>query len=236
VDDVDDVDAILDEQRAYYRGRASTYDEWWLRTGAYASSDDERRAWADEIAVVEAALDTFGATGDVLELAGGTGWWTRHLARTATQLTIVDASSETLALNRERVQRDDVDYVLADIFDWQPARAYDVVFFSFWLSHVPRTRFSAFWQLVRSCLAPESGGVFFVDNRPQRPPGAEGGDPHVAEYLPDLHLRRLPDGSELRVVKVMDTIDELQERITAEGWRASIHSTRSFLFGSAHPV
>jgi len=31
----------------------------------------------------------------VLELAGGTGWWTEQLIRTADRLTVVDASSET---------------------------------------------------------------------------------------------------------------------------------------------
>jgi ubiquinone/menaquinone biosynthesis C-methylase UbiE len=76
-----------------------------------------------------------GATGGVLELAGGTGWWTARLASTAAQLTVIDASPEVLAINRQRVATD-VTYVVADVFEWRPDRAYDVVFFSFWLSHV----------------------------------------------------------------------------------------------------
>ena len=126
--------------------------------------------------------------------------------------------TETLALNRERVQRPDVDYVVADLFDWRPSRSYDVVFFSFWLSHVPRARFADFWSLVRSCLAPD-GRVFLIDSRNDPTPAPSGPDPTVVEYTPDLHRRRLNNGSEYRVVKVMYEPDELQTRIQEEGWR-----------------
>jgi demethylmenaquinone methyltransferase/2-methoxy-6-polyprenyl-1,4-benzoquinol methylase len=231
---MDEIDVILDEQRRYYRGRATTYDEWWLRVGAYDRGESERVAWAAEVERVEEALLEFGATGDVLELAGGTGWWTERLARTADRLTVVDASPETLGLNRARVARDDVEYVVADIFRWQPDRQYDVVFFSFWLSHVPRTHIGAFWQLVRSSVAAD-GSVFVLDNA-STPRPTSGGDPHVAEYRPDLHLRRLPDGSELRVVKVMYTPEALAEQLRAEGWEPSISGTDSFVFGSARPI
>ena len=54
--------------------------------------------------------------------------------------------------------------MIADLFDWRPARTYDVVFFSFWLSHVPRPRFARFWELVRSCLH-DGGRAFLIDNR-----------------------------------------------------------------------
>jgi len=80
------------------------------------------------------ALDTFGPVGDVLEVAGGTGWWTQRLAQTAASLTVVDSSDETLRINRERVDRPagkSVTYVVADIFGWRPDRSYDTVFFSF---------------------------------------------------------------------------------------------------------
>ena len=183
---------------------------------------------------MEDALAAFGATGDVLELAGGTGWWTERLARTAERLTVVDASPETIALNRARVRRDDVEYILGDLFEWQPEQRYDVVFFSFWLSHVPRARFRAFWQLVRVCLKP-GGRTFLIDNCDGPHPEPNVKDPVVVEYRPDLHVRRLSDGSEWRVVKVMYTRDELQALITAEGWDVALDATRWFLFGSARP-
>src|SRR5687767_6908509 len=120
---MDDRD-LLEEQRLFYRARAPEYDEWWRRQGRYERGEDDAREWHEQVAVVEAELATFGATGDVLELAGGTGWWTARLAETADQLTVVDSSPETLALNRERVARSDVDYVVADLFDWRPTHSY----------------------------------------------------------------------------------------------------------------
>ncbi len=228
-----DDDDLLAEQRSFYRARAPRYDDWWLRQGRYDRGEGEAREWHQQVASVEAALAAFGATGDVLELAGGTGWWTARLAETADHLTVVDSSPETLALNRGRVERDDVEYVVADLFEWEPTRSYDVVFFSFWLSHVPRTRFAAFWTLVRTCLAP-GGRAFLIDNRADPEPRPK--DPYVVEYGPDLHLRRLDDGSEFRVVKVMYEPDELQSLIEAEGWRADIQAARWFVFGSAEPM
>jgi SAM-dependent methyltransferase len=175
---------------------------------------------------------TFGATGDVLELAGGTGWWTARLAGTAGQLTVVDSSPETLDLNRERVGRLDVDYVVADLFAWQPQKTYDVVFFSFWLSHVPRSRFSAFWSLVRSCLAP-GGRVFLIDNRNDpHPPGAIE-DPYVLHHDPDRDLRRLHDGSEYHVVEIYYEPPELQSLLGRQGWSATLNATAWFIFGQA---
>jgi SAM-dependent methyltransferase len=227
-------DDLLAEQRAFYRARAPEYDDWWQRRGRYDHGEGELREWQGQVARVEKALASFDPRGDVLELAGGTGWWTERLARTADHLTVVDASPETLAINRQRVGRSDVEYVVADIFDWRPERRYEVVFFSFWLSHVPRARFGEFWSLVRSCLGPD-GRVFLIDNRSDPTPGSTALDPHVVEYLPDLHLRRLSDGSQYRVVKVMYEPDELAALVGAEGWDAELDGTRWFIFGTARP-
>ena len=229
---VDD-DALLAEQRAYYRARATEYDEWWQRRGRFDRGSEMSEEWDRQVSLVAAALGTFGATGRVLELAGGTGWWTQRLARTADRLTVVDSSPETLDLNRNRVGRSDVDYVVADLFSWQPQRTYDVVFFSFWLSHVPRQRFSAFWSLVQTCLAP-SGRVFVVDNRdPDR--GGELDDAYVMRAGPDLDLRRLHDGSRYQVVEIFYEPDELRSLLDQEGWTAKIGATPWFIFGDAQP-
>jgi demethylmenaquinone methyltransferase/2-methoxy-6-polyprenyl-1,4-benzoquinol methylase len=173
--------------------------------------------------------------GNVLELAGGTGWWTDRLAQSADHLTVVDSSPEVLEINRRRTARTDVEYIVADLFAWAPESCYDVVFFSFWLSHVPRQRCEAFWSMVRSCLSP-GGGVFLIDNhRDPRIPERDFKDPHVLQYEPDRHVRQLDDGRQYNVVKVMYEPDELEVQLTDLGWTADIKATRWFLFGSAHP-
>jgi ubiquinone/menaquinone biosynthesis C-methylase UbiE len=223
---------LLTEQRAFYRARAPEYDEWWQRRGRYDRGEEMAAEWDRQVAVIDKALEAFGATGDVLELAGGTGWWTQRLSRTAGRLAVVDASSETLELNRQRVGRPDIEYVVGDLFSWAPNRVFDVVFFSFWLSHVPRSRFTTFWDLVRSCLAP-GGRVFFIDNRDDPAPTMPSNDPYVVQYGPDLHLRRLSDGKEYRVVKVIYEPDELELLLAKEGWAGHLAATRWFIFGSA---
>jgi SAM-dependent methyltransferase len=228
--EVSDEDHVS-EQRSYYQARAPEYDEWWKRRGRFDRGEKQLLEWQSQVAVVDDALASFGATGSVLELAGGTGWWTERLARTADRFTVVDSSPEVLALNQGRVERSDVNYVVADLFDWPGDSHYDVVFFSFWLSHVPRSRFGEFWSLVASWLTP-SGRAFLIDNRNDPQPRTPVKDPFVIKYDTDLHLRRLRDGSEYWVVSVMYEPGELQSLIEAEGWKAEIQSTRWFIFGS----
>jgi SAM-dependent methyltransferase len=225
---------LVAEQRTYYRARAPEYDEWWQRRGRYDRGSDLAEEWDQQVAQVAAALEKFGATGDVLEMAGGTGWWTARLARTARHLTVIDASPEALNLNRDRLRRPDVEYIVADLFEWQPQRTFDVVFFSFWLSHVPRSRFSAFWALVRSSLAP-GGRVFFIDNRYDPHPTGGIQDPYVVERGPDVDLRRVHDGSRYRVVEVFYEPDELRTLLADQGWNAMPTATRRFIFGAATP-
>jgi demethylmenaquinone methyltransferase/2-methoxy-6-polyprenyl-1,4-benzoquinol methylase len=226
---------LLADQVGFYRARAPKYDEWWQRRGAYAVGLEMAREWDHQLDQVEQALSSFSVSGDVLELAGGTGWWTERLARSAARLTVVDSSPEALELNRKRAARTDIKYVVDDVFTWVPNRTYDVVFFSFWLSHVPRSRFAAFWSMVRSCLSPR-GRVFLIDNHSDPLPHRKMEDPYVLQYHPDRHIRHLGDGRQYNVVKVMYEPDELEEQLDGLGWAAQIKATRWFLYGSAHPT
>lgn len=69
-----------------------------------------------EVATSEAALLAVVNQKEVLELACGTGLWTRHLAKASARTLALDASPEVIALNRERVQSPNVEYRVADIF------------------------------------------------------------------------------------------------------------------------
>jgi ubiquinone/menaquinone biosynthesis C-methylase UbiE len=226
---------MLADQVAFYRARAPRYDEWWQRRGPYDMGVELAEEWHRQVAEVENALTAFSVTGNVLELAGGTGWWTERLARTADRLTVVDSSPEALGMNRARVERTDVSYEVADLFSWTPEDRYDVVFFSFWLSHVPRTRVPAFWSMVRSCLSP-GGRAFFIDNRNDPLPTADVEDPYVLEYERDRQVRRLDEGRAYNVVKVMYEPEELETRLKDLGWDGEVKATRWLLFGSARPM
>jgi demethylmenaquinone methyltransferase/2-methoxy-6-polyprenyl-1,4-benzoquinol methylase len=219
------VDDLIAEQRCYYAARAPEYEDWWFRRGRYDRGAAENAAWFDEVAELEAALDDFGASGDVLELACGTGLWTRRLQRTAGRLVAVDASAETLELSRTRTGRG-VEYVQADVFEWVPTERFDVCFFSFWLSHVPAQRFDDFWALVAGALRP-GGRVFLIDS-------AAGDTAHPRPDGEELELRQLHDGREFRIVKRHWEPDELVERVARLGWSLDVRRTRRghLLYGS----
>ncbi|XVV11053.1 class I SAM-dependent methyltransferase [Actinoplanes sp. CA-131856] len=208
----------LDEQREYYRQRAPEYDEWWQARGQYAKSPTDEARWFADVAEVERALDAFGPAGNVLELAAGTGWWTRRLARHAQQVTAVDAAPETLAINEASVQAGNVRYVTADIFSWEPpAAAFDVVFFSYWLSHVPADRLAGFQRQVSAALRP-GGRVFVIDSY------------HTRRLPDDKQQRVLNDGRRFEVIKRYWQPGELE---AIPQWRltARVTAGRSIVYG-----
>jgi SAM-dependent methyltransferase len=144
-----DLGELLDEQAGFYRAVAAEYDDHALPLPGGGELSE--------------ALDAFRPTGSVLELACGPGTWTGQLLRHAIDVMAVDASAEMLGIASAGVGKQRVRFVLADLFGWRPDRRYDVVFFGFWLSHVPPERFALFWSLVADCLQPD-GRVFFVDD------------------------------------------------------------------------
>ena len=196
----------MQEQIAYYRARAGEYDEWFLRTGRYDRGPEGNRQWFAEIAEVAEALAAFAPAGRVLELACGTGWWTAQLARNADSVTAVDSSPEALAINRARVGTPRVEHVQEDLFCWQPAARYDVVFFGFWLSHVPPERFESFWSLVAACLGP-AGRVFFADDAYRTP------EELVAGPSSSAIRRQIPGGTAYRLVKMPHRPADLEKRL-----------------------
>ena len=168
---------LLAEQLAYFRALGLDYEDSTI--------------WELGGSEVGEALDSFRPSGDVLELACGTGMWTRRLLRHATTVTAVDAAPEMLTVAANRFGEGRVRFVEANLFAWTPDRRYDVVFFAFWLSHVPLERFESFWSLVADCLEPH-GRVFFVDDAYRTP------DELVDGASSSTIRRRLDDGRAYR--------------------------------------
>ena len=223
---------VLADQIAYYRARAGEYDEWWFRAGRYDRGADFNAQWHAETAAVEAALASWLAArrpGHVLELACGTGLFTRVIAPRVARLTAIDASSEVIEINRARVDAGNVDYVQADLFAWRPTQRYDAVFFSFWLSHVPEQRFAEFWQLVAAALAP-GGAVYLIDSAFD--PTSTAKDHVLPGREHGIVTRKLNDGREFRIVKVFYEPAALAAKLDELGWNASIAQTpHYFIYG-----
>jgi SAM-dependent methyltransferase len=123
--------------------------------------------------------------------------------------------------------------VVADIFSWEPTEKYGVVFFSYWLSHVPPTMFDAFWEAVRKALTPD-GRFFFIDELKD----AWRNEEHLREdfvHDPSVPIVRRPllDGRTFNVVKVFWDPDELEKRLSELGWSIKVHAAGPFFCAEA---
>jgi SAM-dependent methyltransferase len=243
------------EQIAYYEARAPEYDDFYERRGIFNHGEAANRRFYEDVDTADAALRSFHATGKVLELACGTGFWTERLARTATSVLAVDASPSVIALNRTRLAgAPHVSFVVADVLEWEPPEQFDVVFFGLWLHLVPADRFEDFWSLVDRSLVP-GGRVFFIDGFSQTPgrfdrvkrlvdPGKAFErakklvvDPgkafeRVKKVVGDADsgegrtaTRHLKDGREFQIVELYHSPDTLASRLRDMGWAMELTQT-----------
>jgi demethylmenaquinone methyltransferase/2-methoxy-6-polyprenyl-1,4-benzoquinol methylase len=184
-----------------------------------------------EQTVGRALVDELRPIGDVLELACGDGAFTRELVRHARSVTAVDASPHMLARNQAQVADPQITYVNADVFAWTPDRAYDAVFFGFWLSHVPPTSLEAFWSLLRSCIRP-GGRVAFVDEDDR---ASTHDDSRLVEGIP-VARRTLSDGRQFDIVKMFWDPADLENRLLELNWDVNIRRVgESFMYGAGQP-
>jgi trans-aconitate methyltransferase len=195
---------VLADQVHYYRRRAAEYD-----ATAYGDVAEARLRIARLVAQMRPA-------GRVLEIACGTGLWTEALAEWAGALTAIDAALEAVAIARDRVPAEHVRFEVADVFSWDPGARFDVIFFSAWLSHVPASRFSQFWQLLEGLLA-GGGRVLFIDEHVDE----QGKEAYVAGR-DEVVERRLNDGSTFRVIKNFVNPESLERRLRQLGWECEI--------------
>lgn len=140
------------------------------------------------------------------------------MLRDADEVTAVDASPEMLAIAAAHAGRERVRFIQADLFTWKPDRRYDLVFFGFWLSHVPVERFESFWSMVADCLKPE-GRVFFADDAYRTPD-------ELVEGPSSLTIRRqTPGGTTYRLVKVPHQPADLERWLRRLGWDIKVTAT-----------
>lgn len=215
---------ILKEQIAYYRARAGEYEESLIKFHRLVSGESqETDREPDVIEKGTYLLRQMGPFERVLELACGTGIWTRVLCQIGRDVTAIDAAPEMLALARQKVGGAPVRFEQADLFTWEPAQEYDLVFFAFWLSHVPPEALDTF--LDRTCRAVRPGGWLVVID--QDVPTDE--DQQIAKE--DIYaIRPVLDGRTFTIIKVFYDPNTLREKLAQMGFEVTIEKLDAISF------
>lgn len=221
-------DQVLQDQIEYYRARAGEYDEWFYRVGRYDWGAERNRQWFAEVETVFNALRAVGKVGTALELAAGTGNFTKELASIADHVVALDASPEVLEINRDKVKSPNVEYRQTDLFNWQPDAEYDLVFMSFWMSHVPPEKLNSFLETVRKATK-VGGRVFMVDSLRDKTRTSTASN--HADYDPEsiYHTRKLNDGQEYTIVKMFYD-ESLVTKLAEHGFTASYHTSGDYFW------
>jgi 2-polyprenyl-3-methyl-5-hydroxy-6-metoxy-1,4-benzoquinol methylase len=218
-------DNILQQQIEYYRARANEYDEWFYRKGRYDRSPEINQRWFNEVAAIKNTLHQIGVVDDILELASGTGIWTQELLRIGKKITAIDGSEEMIAINRSKLNSLSVEYHLVDLFTWQPDTEYDLVFFAFWLSHVPPKLLDSFLTKVYQSVR-VGGQVFIIDSSFEPTSTANN---HILEDDGNIYkTRKLNDGQEFQIVKIFYQPDELHDKLKKVGFQIEVKVTNNY--------
>lgn len=190
--------------QAYYAARAPEYDAVYLKP--------ERQA---DLRAIEQWLPPVFAGARVLEVACGTGYWTRLIAPVAAEVLALDCAPETLAIACRRVPAEHVRFVAGDAYELpRDAGCFDAAFAGFWFSHVPIARRVEFLRGLNAVLRPGARVVLLDNCR------VEGSSSPVSARDAEgntWQVRRLGDGSTHRVLKNFPSEAELRAALAGLG-------------------
>jgi len=142
----------------------------------------------------------------VLEIAGGTGYWTEVLTRSAASVTAVDINNEVLDIARAKSLK--ATFHRADVYALPNFQhTFDAGLAAFWWSHVPKTRLRSFLTDFHHAFAP-GATIMFIDNI-----YVEGSSTPISRTDADgntYQTRKLDDGSTHEVLKNFPTAEDLR--------------------------
>ena len=183
----------------YYRRRAREYEAIYAKP--------ERQA---DLARLRSLIPERLRGVPVLEIACGTGYWTEAIAPAAASVLATDLAEEPMRIAESKHYPGNVEFRRVDAYALAGLGRFAAAFCGFWWSHVPRGRIDEFLASLHGCL--QSGArVLLLDNR-----YVAGSSTPVSSLDADgnsYQLRRLGDGSEVRVLKNFPDEAELRSRL-----------------------
>lgn len=194
-----------DKTIKYYNDRAREYDKVYFR-------DNWKRQ--GEIAQLYALSRRTLAGRNVLDIACGTGFWTKIVSEKARSITGIDINPATLDEARKKKYLCPMDFIISDFFNLPFGEdGFDGLLATFVLSHIKRQDIGRLYKSINKTIRPGSP-VFLCDNN------------LICEMIPDLiwderrinsyKKRQLENGKEYLILKNYFSREELAERLG--GW------------------
>ena len=184
----------------YYRRRAAEYEAIYAKP--------ERQT---DLAILRQSIPAKLRGAQVLEVACGTGYWTQLVADVAAEVVATDLAEEPMQIARSKTYRHPPRFEVCDAYSLPDSLGrFDAALAVFWWSHVPRERIGEFLASLHARLEP-GARVVLMDNC-----FVEGSSTPVSEIdaLGNTYqLRRLGDGSRIRVLKNFPTEAELRSHL-----------------------
>jgi len=103
---------------------------------------------------------------EVLEIASGTGYWTKKIAQKANKVMSLDICPEMISIAKKNNDNcKNIEYLTTDIFNInvQINNFFNAAFSGFWWSHIPHSKIAHFIDTLHLLLQPMSQ-VIFIDN------------------------------------------------------------------------
>lgn len=197
----------------YYSKRAGEYEE------IYHRSDPKRQK---ELTFIGEYIKKTFKNRYVLELACGTGYWTKYLLKSANKIVAIDASYEMLKITSKRyASHSAINFILADAYDPPVAfPPFTGAMANFWFSHIPKKRISAFLSTLHSRLA-KRAFVLFVDDIYHE---GIGGELVTEKGSPNIWKRReLMSGEKYEIIKNYYSKDQLLTLFSSYSQKAQVH-------------
>ncbi|MGD8305266.1 MAG: class I SAM-dependent methyltransferase, partial [Ignavibacteria bacterium] len=137
----------------YYSYRAKEYEDIYYR------NDPARQKEQNEI---HNELRSIFKNKSVLEVACGTGYWTKTISEVASNILAIDYSRDVIDIAKSKNLS--ADFLIDDAYKMQKVgNGFNAGCANFWVSHVPKTRISEFLNTFYDKLAKDSY-VFMSDN------------------------------------------------------------------------
>ena len=192
---------IEKDVETYYADRAYEYNKTYLRP--------ERQK---DIKRLHQLLKNLLSGHRVLEIACGTGYWTKTITSVSKLVTAVDINEEVLQIAKNRgIPSDKVIFIQDDVFSLNKIQNnFSAGFAGFWWSHILKSKLKRFLALFHSKLQPGALLIFFDNRR------VEGSSTPISRIGIDgntYQIRKLEDGREYEILKNFPTKKEILETL-----------------------